>query len=147
MTPIIYPTNTNMGIFPALFNELFGNDWTPAKHRCSSPAINVAESDTAYTLEVAAPGMTKEDFTISLSCDGELVIAMEKKTENTDEQKDKKYLRREFCYSKFEKRFTLPEDIQKEQISAQMTDGVLAISLPKISEEEKAKETLHIEIK
>ena len=103
-----------------------------------------------YKVEVAAPGMTKNDFNIQLTSDGDIVISMEKKTENKegDKKDDKKtYLRREFSYSKFEQRFSLPENVEKSKITAGMADGVLTINIPKKTEEEKAKETLHIEIK
>ena len=102
----------------------------------------------------SAPGMTKNDFSIQLTSDGDIVISMEKKTENKegdkkDDKKDDKktYLRREFSYSKFEQRFSLPENVEKSKITAGMADGVLTINIPKKTEEEKAKETLHIEIK
>ena len=81
---------------PSIFNDFFDNDWM-VKANATAPAINVIESDKDYKVEVAAPGMTKEDFNIHLSEDNELVISMEKKTENKEEDKEnKKYLRREF---------------------------------------------------
>lgn len=90
--------------------------------------------------------MTKEDFNVSIS-DGDIVIAMEKKNENKDENKDKKYIRREFSYSKYEQRLALPDNVEKQNITAQMTDGVLYIDIPKMTPEEKAKECQCIEIK
>ena len=65
---------------PSLFNDFFDNEWM-GKVNATAPAINVIESDADYKVEVAAPGMTKEDFTIHLGEDGELVISMEKKNE------------------------------------------------------------------
>ncbi len=112
----------------------------------TSPAINVSEDDKEYKVEVAAPGMTKDDFHISID-DGDLIIAMEKKDENNEENKDKKYIRREFNYSKFEQRLVLPDNVEKQQIAAQMNHGVLCIDLPKMTPEEKAKECRYIEIK
>ena len=78
---------------PSIFNDFFDNEWM-VKANATAPAINVIESDKDYKVEVAAPGMTKDDFTIHLSEDNELVITMEKKNENN--QENKKYLRREF---------------------------------------------------
>ena len=88
--------------------------------------------------------MTKEDFHVQLNDDNQLVISMEKKNENTDN--DKKYLRREFSYSKFQQALVLPEDVEKEQISASVNDGVLTISLPKKQQEERKQENRIIEI-
>ena len=90
--------------------------------------------------------MTKDDFKLSLS-DNDIVISMEKKTDTNDEKKDKKYIRREFSYTKFEQRLLLPENVDKEAIAAQMTDGVLVINIPKKTEEQKAQECKCIEIK
>ena len=79
--------------------------------------------------------------------DNELVITMEKKNESKETEKDnKKYLRREFSYSKFQQAFVLPEDVEKEKINATVNDGVLTIELPKRTPEEKAKVNRVIEI-
>ena len=131
---------------PSIFNDFFDNDWM-VKANATAPAINVIESDTDYKVEVAAPGMTKEDFNIHLSEDNELVISMEKKTETNEEDKqNKKYLRREFSYTKFQQALVLPDDVEKERISANVTNGVLTIELPKRTPEEKAKINKVIEI-
>ena len=117
------------------------------KANATAPAINVIESDTDYKVEVAAPGMTKEDFNIHLSEDNELVISMEKKTETNEEDKqNKKYLRREFSYTKFQQALVLPDDVEKDKINANVTNGVLTIELPKRTPEEKAKINKVIEI-
>lgn len=128
---------------PSIFNDFFDNEWM-VKANATAPAINVIESDKDYKVEVAAPGMTKDDFTIHLSEDNELVITMEKKNENN--QEDKKYLRREFSYSKFQQSLILPDDVEKDKISANVNDGVLTIDLPKRTPEEKAKVNRQIEI-
>lgn len=145
MLPTMY-SSRNQGWLPSVFSDFFDDSWMPAKFSGTTPAINVSEDEKAYKVEVAAPGMTKEDFKISIDND-DLVISMEKKSENKDENKNKKYLRREFSYSKFEQRLTLPDNIEHGDISASMTDGVLTISIPKKAEEEKAKKTQCIEIK
>ena len=144
MTPIRKYNNQNW--IPSIFNDFFDNDWM-VKANATAPAINVIESDKDYKVEVAAPGMTKEDFNIHLSEDNELVISMEKKNETKEEDKgNKKYLRREFSYSKFQQALILPDDVEKDKINANVTDGVLTIELPKRTLEEKAKINRVIEI-
>ena len=136
----------NQNWLPSIFNDFFDNDWM-VKANATAPAINVLESDTDYKVEVAAPGMTKEDFNIHLSEDNELVISMEKKNETKEENNNnRKYLRREFSYSKFEQALVLPDDVEKDKISANVTDGVLTVDLPKRTPEEKAKINRVIEI-
>ena len=144
MTPI--RKNYNQNWLPSIFNDFFDNDWM-VKANATAPAINVLESDTDYKVEVAAPGMTKEDFNIHLSEDNELVISMEKKNETKEENNNnRKYLRREFSYSKFEQALVLPDDVEKDKISANVTDGVLTVDLPNRTPEEKAKINRVIEI-
>lgn len=144
MMPIRKYNNQNW--LPSIFNDFFDNDWM-VKANATAPAINVIESDKDYKVEVAAPGMTKEDFNIHLSEDNELVISMEKKNETKEEDKgNKKYLRREFSYSKFQQALILPDNVEKDKINANVTDGVLTIELPKRTPEEKAKINRVIEI-
>ena len=78
--------------------------------------------------------MTKDDFNIHLDQNGDLVINMEKKDKS--EEKDKKYLRREFAYAKYEQTLVLPDDVDKTQINAEVKHGILHIELPKVSKEE-----------
>ena len=134
----------NQNWLPSIFNDLFDNDWM-VKANATAPAINVVESDKDYKVEVAVPGMTKDDFNIHLGEENELVISMEKKTENENKE-NKKYLRREFSYSKFQQSLYLPDNVDKEKISANVANGVLTIELPKYSQEEKAKVNRVIEI-
>ena len=144
MMPIRKYNNQNW--LPSIFNDFFDNDWM-VKANATAPAINVIENEKDYKVEVAAPGMTKDDFNIHLGDDNELVITMEKKNESKEEDKEnKKYLRREFSYSKFQQAFVLPDDVEKDKISANVTDGVLTIELPKRTPEEKAKVNRVIEI-
>ena len=135
--------NNDQNWLPTFFNDFFDNDWM-MKTNATAPAINVVESDKDYKVEVAAPGMKKEDFNIHLGDNNELVITMEQKNENKEEHK--KYLRREFAYSKFQQSFILPDDVEKEKISASVNDGILTIDLPKHTPEEKAKVNRVIEI-
>ena len=135
--------NNDQNWLPTFFNDFFDNDWM-MKTNATAPAINVVESDKDYKVEVAAPGMKKEDFNIHLGDNNELIITMEQKNENKEEHK--KYLRREFAYSKFQQSFVLPDNIEKEKISASVNDGILTIELPKQAPEEKAKINRVIEI-
>lgn len=134
----------NQEWLPSIFNDFFDNDWM-FKTNTTAPAVNVIENEADYKIEVAAPGMTKEDFNIHLADDNQLVITMEKKNESKNDKS--KYLRREFSYSKFQQALVLPEDVEKDHISASVNDGVLTIDLPKKTQEEKAKECKTIEIK
>lgn len=134
----------NQNWLPSIFNDFFDNNWME-KANATAPAINVVESDKDYKVEVAVPGMTKEDFNIQLGDENELVISMEKKVENEDKE-NKKYLRREFSYTKFQQSLYLPDNVDKEKITANVANGVLTIELPKYSQEEKAKINRVIEI-
>lgn len=112
----------------------------------TAPAINVKETDHDYTVELAAAGMKKGDFNINVDADGNLHIKMEHKDEKKDENKKEHYLRREFSYSKFEQTLLLPDDVDKEKIAANVSDGVLTIDLPKIEKKEE-KASRQIEVK
>ena len=129
---------------PAVFNDLFDTDYM-LKCNATAPAINVKESDKAYTVELAAPGMKKEDFNVHINDEGNLVVKMESKQETKEEDKNVRYLRREFSYSKYEQTLILPDDVKKEDISAKVDNGVLTVELPKMVEE-KVKLSRQIEI-
>ncbi len=135
----------NQNWLPSLFNDFFDNDWME-RTSATAPAINVKESKDEYLIEVAAPGMTKDDFNVHIEGDDELVICMEKKNENKEEKKDTRFLRREFSYSQFQQTMVLPEDVNKEKIEAKMENGVLHINLPKLSveQQQKAKRVISI---
>ena len=121
---------------PEVFNDFFNTDFMP-KVNATAPAINVKESDKDYQVELAAPGLKKEDFSVNINDDGNLVIKMEKKEENKEENKASHYLRREFSFSKYEQTLILPDDVEKEEIRAKMENGVLTIDLPKIVASQK----------
>ncbi len=132
--------------FPDLFNDFFDNDRT-LKAYTTAPSVNIVEEEKDYKIEVAAPGMSKNDFDVHLNDDNELVVGMEKKTEkNGSESKDRKYLHREFSYSQFKQTFTLPDNVDKDHITANVNNGVLTVSLPKTAEAEKKEECRKIEI-
>ena len=129
---------------PAVFNDLFNTDFMP-KASATAPAINVKDTDKAYIVELAAPGLKKEDFNVHINDEGNLMIKMEKKEDTKDEDKSARYLRREFSYTKFEQTLILPDDVEKDQIKAHVEHGVLTVELPK-HEEQKVKVSRQIEI-
>ena len=140
------PIRRNQNWLPSIFNDFFDNEWME-KANATAPAINVLENEKEYKVELAAPGMTKEDFDVHIDEENNLVISMEKKTENKEEKKEGSYLRREFSYSKFQQTMILPDDVDKEKISAQVENGVLNINLPKFTEQEKEKAKRFIDVK
>ena len=130
--------------FPEVFNDLLNIAGLP-KANATAPAINVMETDKEYKVEVAAPGMRKEDFNVNIDHEGNLVIKMENKQQKTEEDKKARYLRREFSYSKFEQTLILPDDVKRDAISAKVENGVLTVELPKVIEE-KVKVSRQIDI-
>lgn len=138
------PTRRNAGWLPDVFNDFFDTDFMP-KANATAPAINVKENDRAYIVELAAPGLKKEDFEVHINDEGNLTIKMENKSEQKEEDKNARYLRHEFSYSKYEQTLILPDDVDKERISAKVEHGVLTVDLPKV-EETKAKVARQISI-
>src|SRR5574344_1269549 len=132
------PVRRTQSWLPSIFNDFFDNDWME-KANSTAPAINVYETDKNYTVELAAPGMTKDDFKVNVDSDDNLVISMEKKENNDEKDKKGRYLRREFSYSKFEQCMVLPDNVNKDKISAKVENGVLKVELPKMGEEEIKK--------
>ena len=123
----------NSGWLPEVFNDFFVTDFMP-KTNATAPAINVKESNKGYIVELAAPGMTKEDFCVHINDEGNLIIKMENRQEKKEEEANVRYLRREFSYSKFEQTLILPDDVDKEKIAARVENGVLTVELPKMEE-------------
>ena len=155
--------NYSQNWLPSIFDDFFDNNWMN-KTNATAPAINVLERRDAYVVEVAAPGMTKKDFNIHIDENNNLIISMEKKEETkegdncgcngeakgtTVKCKDEasRYLRREFYYSKFQQALILPDDVDKMSISAQVENGILSVTLPKQTPEQKEKLLQHIEVK
>jgi HSP20 family protein len=144
MLPVSRRYNQNW--LPSLFNDLFDDNWIE-RTSVSTPAINVLENEHGYELELAAPGMTKDDFKVSLDDEGDLVINMEKKEETKDEKKRGRYLRREFSYSKFQQTMLLPDNADKEKITATVENGVLLVTIPKVEPKVVPQASKVIEIK
>ena len=136
---------TSNGWLPEIFNDFFDTGWME-RPNCTAPAINVIENEKAYEVEIAAPGLTKGDFKIHLDGEGNLLINMEKKTENKEEKKHGRFLRREFSYEKFQQSLMLPDDVDTDKIDAHMENGVLNICLQKLEIIEKPVLHRQIEI-
>lgn len=149
------PVRRNQNWLPGIFDDVFGNEWVD-KSNVTAPAVNILEDENEFKVEVAAPGMTKEDFKVNINEDNELLITMEKREEHKegdekekDGKKQKKgtYLRREFSYSQFQQRLILPDNVEKGKIAAKVEHGVLTIEIPKKKETKTTPVARQIEIK
>jgi HSP20 family protein len=139
------PARKRNDYFPALFNDFWNDDFMNNFFENKSPAVNVVENKKEYRIEIAAPGLSKDDFKVDVD-KNRLEISAEKKTEHEEKNDDDQFLRREFSYTSFVRSFVLPEGIDTDGISAKQKDGVIEIKLPKKSgakEEQKKR----IEIK
>lgn len=115
-------------VFDSIFNESFVSDRLTTK----VPAVNIAETENDFHIELAAPGLKKEDFKINLD-KHVLNVSAERKSENAQ---DKRYTKREYSYTSFVRSFTLPETANQEKIEAEYVDGILTIT---VSKKEEAK--------
>lgn len=143
------PARTNQNWLPSIFNEILGDNFLSERRSTTAPAVNIIDGEHAYQVEVAAPGMTREDFKVHINEDNELVISLEKKTENKEEDARHKgtYLRRDFTYTQFQQSLVLPDNIEREKISAKVENGVMTIDIPKKKIEEMTPASRQIEVK
>ncbi len=123
---------------PSVFDDMFRTDWLGGTTNVNSigtsiPAVNIMETEDSFNVEVAAPGMTKEDFNIELDNDV-LTISSEDKKEKETTDKNGRFTRKEFSYSTFKRAFSLPDSVDSAKISASYNNGVLEIALPKKEE-------------
>ena len=132
------------------FNDFFENKAID-KVGITAPAINVLENEKEYKVEVAAPGMCKDDFKVHINKDGNLVIEMEKTNcgckGNDEDKKECRYLRKEFSYSKFSQTLLLPDNADKENIEAHVNNGVLKVTIPKMEKVPAEDGKREIEVK
>jgi HSP20 family protein len=133
---------SNFPTFPRLFDDFFTKDlfdWGNSNFSNTNttlPAVNIAENNEAFLVEMAAPGMRKEDFTIEL--ENEVLKISSYKENNQDTKEGERYTRREFSYQSFQRTFHLPKTVVDDsKIQAKYQDGVLRIMIPK-KEEAKA---------
>lgn len=153
------PVHKNRNWMPNWLDDFFGDDWALSRnsHQFASPSVNIIEKDNCFCVEIAAPGMTKEDFRVNLSDNNELTVSLEKcsdagkpASENCNCNKEDKgkqtYLRREFSCAAFSRSFILPDNVDKSKIAATMRNGVLNIELPKMEESKQTPAVREIAI-
>lgn len=130
--------------FSNLVDNFFGRDISDylGDYSGTVPSVNIRETKDNFMLEVAAPGMVKEDFDVNLDNN---VLTVSGKKEEKKEEKEEKYNRKEFSYTSFQRSFYLPEAVNAENIEAHYQDGILMITVPK-KEEAKQKEAKRINI-
>ena len=137
--------NKNSIWLPALFDNLFLENKLDALNNYetfSIPAVNIIENFPSFVVEIAAPGLGKEDFKIEVEEDM-LKISSEKATQQ-EENKDSQYRKREFNYESFERSFKLPENIEIDKIQAKYENGILNVTLPKMEEKKVLKKMVEI---
>ena len=137
----------NRNYVPAYWDDFFNdrvfNNNSPAPRKNISPAVNIIEADNDFRIELAVPGLTRNDFNIEVEDDVLTISSVEKETQ---EEKLPNYTRREFNFSSFKRSFQLPETIDQDQIQASHKEGVLSITLVK-KEEEVQNAPKQIEVK
>ena len=139
------PTLRTRNTWPSLVEEFFNGELFPkffdAESRYSIPAVNIIENKDEYRIDVAAPGLNKEDFKIHLENN---VLNVSSEKEEKREEKDERIMRKEFSYASFNRSFTLPMTVNSEKIKATHKEGILQIVIPK---KEEAREKPSREIK
>lgn len=131
--------------FQNLFNDFFEGEFLPSRPSMrsgSTPAANIQETENAYHVELASPGMSKDDFKIEVDEDL-LTIRSEKETEK--EEEGTRFTKREFNYTSFVRSFRLPEEVDADKISASYKEGILNLEIPR--KEVEAKKVRKIDIK
>lgn len=118
-----------------------------AQTTTTAPAVNVKEDNKQYVMEVAVPGLNKEQVKMSIDKDGYLTLSIENKNEQKDENKKEHYLRREFSYTSYRQSYALPDNVDADKIEANVADGVLKVVLPKVEKKEEKEDIKHIEVK
>lgn len=140
---------TKAAELPSVFDDFFKpwNNWFNGgllSKSVSMPAVNITEDKDAYKVSLAVPGLKKSDFHVDV--DGNMLTISSEK-EETKEEKDSKYTRKEYNYSSFERSFNLPEDVKQDKIEATYEDGVLKLVLPKKEEAKKQAMSKNIAVK
>jgi len=144
MTLVKFNPNNNNALLPgfndvfeSIFNDTFFNDRMVTR----VPAVNISESENSYHVELAAPGLKKEDFKLNLERN-QLTISVEQSSEHQGNHKN--YSKREYSFSSFVRSFTLPESADESQIDASYTDGILRIDIAKREEAKLVRRQIEI---
>ncbi|GAB4252655.1 MAG: Hsp20/alpha crystallin family protein [Vicingaceae bacterium] len=132
----------NLSTFPSLA-EFFDDDWLSKNEffKDWKPAVNVEETDKNFEIEMVAPGFDKDDFNVSVE-NG--VLTIQAKSQKEEEHKKKKFTRKEFSYKSFEKSFTLPENVNADDIDATYKRGLLKLVIPKIEQKTSDKKQVKV---
>jgi len=112
-----------------LFNDWFNDSVFGGQRTITSPALNIVEKENGFLVELAVPGLVKDNIKVDINKENQLVISAEKKTES--EEKEKRFLRQEFAYSQFVKTLTLPDDVDKDGVKATYENGILSVEIPR----------------
>jgi HSP20 family protein len=128
MLPSIVKSNW----MPTIFDDFFGNNWLNERFNygitSTRPAVNLIEAEKEYRIELAAPGLSKKDIKIDLHKN---ILTISCQKEETKEENEDQFMRKEFSYSSFERSFTLPETVDANKISADHSNGILQVHIPK----------------
>ncbi len=141
---------SKVGMLPTVFDDFFKpwNEWFDTGglmgRMMTVPAVNIVENKNDYTVSLAVPGMKKDDFNIDVE-GNMLTISCE--NEENKEEKGEKFTRKEYNYSSFSRSFTLPEEVNRENIEAVYDNGLLKLVLPKKEEVKKMAAGKHIAVK
>ena len=118
---------------PSSLDEFFRNDWTASvpSFNTTVPAVNVKDMEKSFQLEIAAPGLKKDNFSIEVEDD---ILSIQSSFDQAAEKKEDRFTRREFNYHSFRRSFSLPDSVDAQKIKAQYKDGILILTLPKRKE-------------
>ena len=149
MRTLVRQTGNLFPSLPSLLEDFFSRDWADStlanmNHGFTLPAVNVQETNDDFILEVAAPGMRRDDFKVEL--DNNVLTISSNREEKQEDQNNENFTRREFSYQYFQRSFSLPENkVEGDKISARYVDGILHITVPK-KDEAKVKPIKQISI-
>jgi len=144
MTLVKFNNNRNNTLLPGfndVFESIFNDTFFSDRMVTRVPAVNISETENNYHVELAVPGLKKDDFKLSLE-QNVLTISVEQNNEQQDNQKN--YSKREFSYSSFVRSFTLPESADDNNINATYTDGILSIDIAKREEAKVMRRQIEI---
>jgi HSP20 family protein len=144
MTLVKFNNNPNNSLMPGfndVFDSIFNDTFFSDRMVSRVPAVNISESENNYHVELAAPGLKKEDFKLNLERN-QLSISVEQTAEQNEEQKN--YSKREYSYCSFVRSFTLPETADHANIEASYADGILRIDIAKREEAKMVRRQIEI---